>query len=209
MSTATLALAATLALGACGLVGGGSAEKPGAPAAEATQGAEGSQADGGETAPGPGTDLGKVVATREIQVARSSSPNIPIKIELYELRRDNGFVVVNLRVTNMAPEGANRSQARWQIAQFFSGEDGFSMKGVYLVDRKNKKQHLIARTPEDKWDKTERDERYLGSHGLAGVFAYPQQPVSLYATFGAPPDDVTAVDVFVPNVPVFENVPLG
>jgi hypothetical protein len=41
------------------------------------------------------------------------------------------------------------------------------------------------------------------------VFVQPGQSVNLYATFGAPPDDVQAVDVIVPNVPVFANVPLS
>ncbi|MBM7488796.1 hypothetical protein JOD64_000018 [Micromonospora luteifusca] len=37
----------------------------------------------------------------------------------------------------------------------------------------------------------------------------PQQTAELFATFGAPPTDVTAVDLAIPQIPVFENVPLG
>lgn len=77
-----------------------------------------------------------------------------------------------------------------------------------LVDRKNRKRYLVARVdPNTTLDG--RDSQYLASSGLSKVFVKPGQSIALYATFGAPPDDVTAVDVVIPQVPVFENVPLG
>ncbi|MBQ0982874.1 hypothetical protein, partial [Micromonospora sp. M61] len=100
------------------------------------------------------------------------------------------------------------SPGRWQIASAFQGETvSLAFSGVTLVDRKNRKRHLVARAGDS--DAKPGQVTYLASSGLASVFVTPGQSVDLYAMFGAPPDDVTAVDVVIPRVPVFENVPLG
>lgn len=168
----------------------------------------GDQADSAGAAPAGPDDLGEVIATRDVQVSEDGDV-IPVRVELYQLRRKDGFVTVNLRMTNTGPEGAGH---RWQIADEFAGDTpGHTMAGVSLVDRKNRKQYLVARTPGDGAGGagSNDQDRYLASLQLASVFVQPGQSVNLYATFGAPPDDVRAVDVVVPSVPVFDNVPLS
>ncbi|MEE6261536.1 hypothetical protein [Plantactinospora sonchi] len=158
-----------------------------------------------ESGPPPGVpsrsgQLGAVVATRQGSVSGTNWSK-PIRVELYELRRDQGFVTVNVRITDTTPEGGG-GVFGWRAADFFSvegsaGADGFD--SVYLLDRKNRKKYLVAR---------DAQKVCLCSTKL-GLHVQPQQTIGLYATFGAPPDDVTVVDVYVPQVEAFENVPLG
>lgn len=157
------------------------------------------------SSPGGPAELGAVVASGEFQVA-DGGDIVPLKIELYELHRRNGFVTVNVRLTRTDPAGSGK---RWQIGSAFQGETiSLDFSGVTLVDRKNRKRYLVARTAGADQAKNSRPN-YLASSGLASVFMEAGQSVNLYAMFGAPPDDVTAVDVVVPRAPVFENVPLG
>lgn len=186
-----LALAMTLPLLGCDALG---SSDPGA-----------STGSAGAAPAGP-DDLGEVIATRDVQVSENGDV-IPVRVELHQLRRKDGFVTVNLRLTNTGPEGAGH---RWQIADEFAGDTpGHTLAGVSLIDRKNRKQYLVARTAGDAADGANDQDRYLASLQLASVFVQPGQSVNLYATFGAPPDDVRVVDVVVPSVPVFGNVPLG
>ncbi|MET8262392.1 hypothetical protein ACWD8I_06440 [Micromonospora arida] len=155
-------------------------------------------------APGQPEEMGTVIASRDIQISESGS-QYQVKVELYQLRRDKGFVNLNVRMTRTDPAG---SPGRWQIGSAFQGETvSLAFSGVTLVDRKNRKRHLVARAGDP--DAKPGQVTYLASSGLASIFVAPGQSVDLYATFGAPPDDVTAVDVVIPRVPVFENVPLG
>ncbi|MEE6257451.1 hypothetical protein [Plantactinospora sonchi] len=188
-----LALAVLSSTG-CGIFGG----------ADGASGSGSGSAPAGGTAGGEPEPLGGIIATREIEVEESGRI-VPVRVELHQLRRDNGFVTVNLRMTNTGPEGGQR----WQVADEFAGETvGHTMAGVSLVDRKNRKQYLVARV-DNPGAGQNNQEQYLCSADLAGVFVQPGQSVQLYAVFGAPPDEVRAVDIVVPNVPVFENVPLG
>ncbi|MBE1487583.1 hypothetical protein [Plantactinospora soyae] len=188
-----LALAMTLPLLGCDAFGGA---EPTATEPTGSAGAAGA-------APAGPDDLGEVIAARDVQVSENGNV-IPIRVELHQLRRKDGFVTVNLRVTNTGTKGAGY---RWQIADEFAGDiPGHTLAGVSLVDRKNRKQYLVARTA---GAGAKDQDRYLASLQLANVFVQPGQSVNLYASFGAPPDDVQAVDVVVPNVPVFANVPLS
>jgi hypothetical protein len=165
--------------------------------------AEGKQAAAADQAQGGPQDRGPIVATVAAQVSYASEA-VPIKIDLYGPRRDQGFVTVNVQVTNMTPEGRGSSLG-WQINDTFAGatrsvDNKQSFSGVYLLDRKNHKQYLVARNA---------NEQFLASTNLNAVFVKPQQTAELFATFGAPPADVTAIDLVIPQIPVFENVPLG
>jgi hypothetical protein len=191
MTAATLAVAATLLTVAC------------TPDAKVDEPAATGKAAAGKAAAGQPDEPAPVIATSEAQLS-SAGKVVPVKIELSAPRREQGFVTVKVRMTNALAEGQGSSLG-WQIANTFAGEtrgphgsDIFS--GIYLLDRKNQKQYLVARNA---------NEEFLASNSLNGVFVKPQQKVELFATFGAPPADVQAVDVFIPRIPVFENVPLG
>ncbi|WP_410816324.1 hypothetical protein [Micromonospora sp. 050-3] len=189
----SLALAMTLALTGCGF--------------DRTDQTEGATKDSKDTigaAPGQPEPIGAAVASRDIQISEGGTL-FSIKVELYPLRRDNGFVNLSVRLTRTDAAG---SPNRWQIASAFQGDTpSLAFSGVTLIDRKNRKRHLVARTGEP--DAQPGQVKYLASSDLQSVFVQGGQSVDLYAMFGAPPDDVTAVDVVIPRVPVFENVPLG
>ncbi|SCF04945.1 hypothetical protein GA0070607_4871 [Micromonospora coriariae] len=156
------------------------------------------------TAPGQPEELGPPIASRDIQIS-DSGKLFPVKVELYQLRRDSGFVTLNVRMTRTDTAG---NPDRWQIGSAFEGETiSLAFSGVTMIDRKNRKRHLVARSGDP--DAKPGQVKYLASSGLSSVFVEAGQSVDLYAMFGAPPDDVTAVDVVIPRVPVFENVPLG
>ncbi len=44
---------------------------------------------------------------------------------------------------------------------------------------------------------------------MQSAFVTPDAPLTLSATFGAPPPQVRRVDVFVPRFGTFKDVPLG
>ena len=48
--------------------------------------------------------------------------------------------------------------------------------------------------------------RCVCSNDLSAAFVQEDAPVNLQATLAAPPDDVTTVDVVVPNVKTFTDV---
>jgi hypothetical protein len=141
---------------------------------------------------------------RRVQISKGGGL-FPVRVELYQLRRRDGFVTVTVKLTRTDAGGTDS----WQVGDTFQGDTiSLTFAGVTLVDRKNRKRHLVARVdPSAAPDG--RDAQYLASSDLSSVFVKPGQSIWLYATFGAPPADVTAVDVVVPRVPVFENVPLG
>jgi hypothetical protein len=51
--------------------------------------------------------------------------------------------------------------------------------------------------------------RCISSSKLVDVFVERQAPVNLQASLTAPPQDVATVDVVVPNVKTFTDVPLA
>jgi hypothetical protein len=55
----------------------------------------------------------------------------------------------------------------------------------------------------------EKGGRCISSSKLVDVFVERQAPVNLQASLTAPPQDVATVDVVVPNVKTFTDVPLA
>jgi hypothetical protein len=80
-----------------------------------------------------------------------------------------------------------------------SNENGYSVDGIYLLDRAHGQKYLVARDP---------DGRCICDVGLDGR-RVSEGSMTLSATYGAPPQDVHAVDVVVPHFGTFANVPLG
>jgi hypothetical protein len=199
LSAVTLALATMLLTAAC--TDGGDDGSPDQSAVGKLGSAPAS--GGGVAAPATLGAQQSIIATVEVQFG-SGGAAFPVKAELYGPRRGQGFLTIKVRLTNLTPAGKGGSLG-WQIASTFAGQhtgglpsDVFS--GVYLLDRKNSKQYLVARNAKG---------AFLASNELSAVFVQPQQAVEFFATFGAPPDDVSVVDVAIPRLPVFENVPIG
>lgn len=154
-----------------------------------------------------GKSPGKVVAT-----ANTADGDIPLRVDLYELKRSGSVLAVNFGVTNLSTE--DKSSSKWQISSFF--DDGINnlsgtaesnvnlglatTDGIYVIDEVNKKKYPVAR---------DSSRRCLCDTALYGTFVELGQTVSLSATTGAPPADVKAVNISIPHVATFANVPLS
>lgn len=151
-----------------------------------------------------GADTGPVVAT-----GTTSAGSTPLKIELHELRRNNGVVSLNFSVTNTGVAG-DAGDDRWQVTEFFDdgttngaaagdGANGDTVDGVYPIDGVNKKRYTVAR---------DTTTHCACSGDMSSTFIGRGQTQTFSATFGAPPPDVRAVDVAIPHSATFANVPL-
>jgi len=70
---------------------------------------------------------------------------------------------------------------------------------IYYVDAKNKKKYLVIRDTEN----------HPLASALYDLTVDPRETASCWAKFPAPPSDVTAISVYIPGAPPFENVPLA
>ncbi|MGI8439163.1 MAG: hypothetical protein ACR2NV_03020 [Thermoleophilaceae bacterium] len=122
-----------------------------------------------------------------------------------ELKRRGPTVVLNARMEYLS--GDDNSI---QIAETFSDgqrqggvdtgtQDAFSFDGPALIDPEGRRKYLVARDPEG---------LCVCSNNLSGTFAEKGAPISLEATLSAPPPDVKTVDLVIPNVQTFSDVPL-
>lgn len=131
----------------------------------------------------------------------TSDQSVRIRVTLTSLARQQNLVTLNF--TASALSIADTSS--WQVAGFFgdtSGPDGISgaVNGVYLIDGKNKKKHIVA---------SDSNKRCVCTSNLSATFVKPGQSVVLSATFAAPPRDVNAIDVHIPHAGTFRNVPIS
>jgi hypothetical protein len=150
----------------------------------------------------PTKDLGKVVAT-----GNTSDGDTTVRVDLYELKRTGSVLIVNIGVTNTSPEGTG--DKNWQVSNFFDdGESNSpdpalntrsSLDGVFLIDEANRKKYPVAR---------DATKRCVCSSDLGSTFVGRGQTVTLSATLGAPPKEVKVVNVSIPHVATFINVPL-
>jgi hypothetical protein len=81
-----------------------------------------------------------------------------------------------------------------------ANESGDVFDGVALIDPEGRKKYLVAR---------ESTGRCVCSNNLSSAFVQDDAPVSIQATLAAPPEEVTTVDVVVPNVKTFTDVPIA
>ncbi len=202
----TLALAvAAVALTGCGMLpgqfaGGGGEEKQ-----QATAGQESAQPtpELQQSAPqsavpqdlqqsaAPQAD--QVIATRETKVA--SGDGGVARADVTALKRQGRTVTLNWTVT--AVDGK---------VNMHNGMGGapldFSVSGVSLIDPVNAKRYRVARNG------TGSDAECVCSD-TQGEFLKAGQTVTLYALFAAPPADVTKVNIEMPMIGVFTDVPIS
>ncbi|MFI6317709.1 hypothetical protein ACIBG8_09335 [Nonomuraea sp. NPDC050556] len=120
-----------------------------------------------------------------------------LKIDLLAADREGKLVTVNYAVTVTEHDRA----FGWTVGDAFSAvpSDTPDADGVYLIDRKNAKKHLVAKDSQGACVCTGNTESIAINTGQKIVFT---------ASFAAPPEDVTTVDVHIPLAGTFAGVPL-
>ena len=193
--TSMLAVVALLALGGCG----GGDDKKSSGASKTSAGPE-------ATATSPGGEKTKA----PVKALAGNSGTIdgkPVRVEIVQLKRSGETSVLTLR---LLAEGQTDGA---QVAGTF--DDGTieklkntdnptaatnTLDGISLIDTKNRKRYLVGR---------DSNGVCACDIGLSNAFVNADSPLVLSATFGAPPADVTAVDVLVPRFGTFKDVPLS
>lgn len=148
----------------------------------------------------------KAAASRDRVIAARNGQmeHLAVRLEITQLERSGTTTSLGLRLVNkggldLDVKNAFDDGVTQPIRGSRSRANGYSIDGIYLIDRERGMKYLVAR---------DTDGRCICDAGLADTsLAYGSVPLS--ATFGAPPPDVTAVDVVVPHFGTFANVPLG
>jgi hypothetical protein len=191
-----LAILALLALAGCG-----GSDKKSSGGSGSTKTTAGPQA----TATSPG---GKPAAAPEKALAARTGTidGEAVQLEIVELKRGGDSTALTLRLSKQASGGA-------QVGGTFddglfeklknsdnSIAGGNTLDGISLIDSKNRKRYLVGR---------DSNNACVCDVDLSSAFVYPDSPLLLSASFGAPPADVTSVDVAVPRFGTFKDVPLS
>ncbi len=209
-------LALTLtACGALGMPGGGEERQTSAQAGSSAQvptsepasepatgpslptGQTGDQT-GGETAP-QDQAVGSAQPAQVIASKRFDHEGRKVDVAINELRREGRLATLHFTVG--VAEGE-----KWQVSYMLRAEDkrAWNVSGVSLIDTVNAKRHRTAFS-----GVTADDEGDCVCSATQGIFVSEGQSHSLYASFAAPPPDVTKVDVEIPRFGVFSDVPLS
>ena len=113
-----------------------------------------------------------------------------VSVELTSVQKTGDTIMVRFKYINSGDKstGALYTQVGGQIEDM-----------IYCVDAKNKKKYLVIRD-------TEKNPLTSALHNLE---VKAGETKGCWAKFPAPPADVTAISVYIPGAPPFENVPLA
>lgn len=219
-SLGAVALAAGLATAGCGILPG-QIDQPSAPASSAP--ATSAPASGGATssassAPSgqatgsaaptavPTGSSGPALATKTFAVKADYAPNkIQIRFDLLALQRRGDLLELRADLVNMAEDRSTNQ--KWQVGSRFNGSYRDDLKatdgafaGVVLTDLAAKKRYLVA---------ADSAGACVCTTNLSGTFPEAGDTVELTATYAAPPTSTTTVDVSVPTLGTFRDVPIS
>jgi hypothetical protein len=195
-----VAAVSTMLLAGCG---GGDKEPSSDSAGTPTATPSATATDAAATATASPTVEGAPVAE-----AQGSTDGGRFVFRITELRRSGPTVVLNASVSLAG--GSEKDDI--QINNAFSDgiftkikdsnaqEGGDVFDGVALIDPEGRKKYLVAR---------QADGHCVCSNSLGAAFVEEDAPVSLEATLAAPPESVTKVNVVVPSVKTFIDVPIS
>ncbi|MFC4115361.1 hypothetical protein [Nonomuraea zeae] len=197
----TIALAvAAVALSGCGMLpgqpGGGGEEKQSQTAAAqspatATASAGPEQSAPEQSAPAQET---KAIASRAAKVGGGDSYGAA-RVDITSLKRQGRTISLNWTIT--ATDGK---------VNMHNGMGGgsldYTVSAVSLIDPVNAKRYRVARNG------TGEDAECVCS-GTQGQFLEAGEASSLYAVFAAPPADVTKINIEMPMIGVFTDVPIS
>lgn len=192
----TFALAvAAVVLSGCGMLpsqqSSGGEEKQQAPQQQAPKEQAPQQAAPSQTAP---SQQGEIIATREAKVA-SGGMYGKARVDITALKRQGRTVSLTWTVT--ATDGKVNLHNGMS-----TGTLDYTVSNVSLIDPVNAKRYRVARNG------TGQDAECVCS-GTQGQFLETGDASTLYAVFAAPPPDVTKVNVEMPMIGVFTDVPLS
>lgn len=142
-----------------------------------------------------GEDLGAPVASRIASLV-SGNDSGPAKLEIFQPRRSGNLVYLHVRLTPVRGR-LYLSSIHLTDNDSGSGDRGLGRDGFQLIDTKNKKAYLVAHDGNGKCFCSRMASEFFVS------------PLLFSATFGAPPADVTTVDVSVAGFGVFRDVQIG
>jgi len=150
------------------------------------------------------TDPEEPLASRQ-----SSLDGEPVVLEVVQLERSGDTTALTFRLMVEAGAGDPESIGA-QVSQTFddgvgevaqgSGGDTSTLDGVSLIDSENRRRYLVARDSEGVC---------VCDGNLSGAFVEAGAPLLMSATFGAPPEDVSTVDLVIPQFGSFKDVPLS
>ncbi len=135
------------------------------------------------------------VPSEAIATAQGDRPDT--RLEVLELRRSGETLTLNFAIVNDSGEDISFGLEEF-TAQGDGQEHWETMSGVTLTDDANSRRHLVLREP-DGICVCSIDVNELPA-GERGVF---------FATFAAPPEDVTEMSVQVPNFGAINAVPIS
>ncbi|GAA3653301.1 hypothetical protein GCM10022224_015400 [Nonomuraea antimicrobica] len=192
--------AAAVALAGCGLVpggqGGGGEERQSQTAAAARQPTPEDTPPMAKATPvqtAPAQD-GKAIATREAKMGAGGSYGTA-RVEITALKRQGRTLSLNFTVA--ATDGTVNLHNGMGTGPF-----DFTVSAVSLIDPVNAKRYRVARNG------TGANAACVCS-GTQGQFLKAGDASTLYAVFAAPPADVTKLNVEMPMVGVFTDVPIS
>ena len=139
--------------------------------------------------PQPGTSLTGLVPGRPA----TDDDGRSITMTPVTLRRQGGLVLLELTGQNNDPNTAVN------LAEPL-GRGNYGFEAVTLIDPVNRKRYLVAR---------DSANACLCTSFVGGLVVQPGQSGLVSAFFSAPPDSVRTIDVEVPGVGVFPDVPLS
>jgi hypothetical protein len=164
------------------------------------------------TAAGEGTATPSATAdggggeAASIAEGRGSSDGATFIFHITELKRSGPTVLLNATVEwtqggdNSMQISDTFSDGLYQSLEDGTDEAGDVFDGAALIDPEGRKKYLVAR---------ESTGRCVCSNNLSSAFVADGTPVSLEATLSAPPETVTKVNVVIPNVKTFADVPIS
>jgi hypothetical protein len=142
----------------------------------------------------PSAPQGRSIASQEVH-----SDGATLQVDLTGLTRQGQFVTLTWDITMLQQNAAGG----WYAGTRMSDDNisGYDVSAVSLVDPVNAKRYLVARSGGE-----------AGECVCSKTFSDPLAPgdaSSFFATFTAPPPEVTAVDIELTSLGAFSGVPIS
>lgn len=133
------------------------------------------------------------VLAQDVLSAEGETPDV--RIEVRDLKRGDGdTVTLRLRLVN---ESGGAFDASCNMREYGANDDCGTFSGAYLLDAANKKKYLVVRDTE-------------GKCVCSGVSSLEDgKKTNIWATYPAPPAEVTKMTVIVPLFEPIEGVPIN